>query len=241
MNITKLALTVLLGSALFAFGCGDSGGGTGGNGTGGTGTGGTGTGGTGTGGTGGGPVLPCQGSPFEGEATLFCPPENLPPTLMAVLPDGISVPVTIGATPNGDVVGGETVSIDLCTVSVFDSPISVTAEIREGSEGTLEAVDGGEGSLTAEIPEATIMGMALVIDGGSGTSDFDVDEGAETLQINLTSMLVDLLITVPLELEVLLDASDDPEAPCEVQGEGVFIPVGGGGTGGSGGGGGSQS
>jgi len=220
MKISKLALFALLGGALMAFGC-DSDSGTGGGGTGG-----------GEGGTGGGGLPSC-----EATACIFCPAEALGP--QGQLFGDINVPVDFTAVPQGDVVQGGTVTIDIAaTTEVTGLPVPVTATVGTDSTTTYTATSGGTGSLDIPIPEQALMGTDLMIDAGMGSGDFDVASDANELVIQLTSALIDLEVTSPTTLSLTLDASEGGD--CTVTGDGVSIPVSGaGGTGGSGGAGGT--
>ena len=218
MKISKLALFALLGGALMAFGCSDD---TGGGGTGG-----------GEGGTGGGGLPSC-----EATACIFCPAEALGP--QGSLFGDINVPVDFTAVPQGAVVQGGTVTIDIAaTTEVTGLPVPVTATVGTDSTTTYTATSGGTGSLDIPIPEQTLMGTDLMIDAGMGSGPFDVASDANELVIQLTSALIDIDVTSPAALSLSLDASEGGD--CTVTGDGVSIPVQGtGGTGGSGGAGGT--
>ena len=212
MKISKLALIALLGSALMAFGCSDDTSDTGG--TAGTGGGG---GGGGEGGMGGAPGVTCASN-----ACVFCPADALG-TAGAVIGD-LLVPIDFTAVPQGDVVQGSTVTVDLsASTEVNDLGIDVGATIVDGSNVVYTATAGGTGMSEIPIPVQTLMGMSLSIDGGSGTGDFDVDAAATDLVIQVTSALIDLQVTSPVNLPLTLDASEGGD--CELLGDGVTIPV----------------
>ena len=215
MKIRKLALFALLGGALMAFGCdSDSGAGAGGDG--------------GAGGAGGGGLPSC-----EATACVFCPAEALGP--QGSLFGDINVPVDFTAVPQGDVVQGGTVTIDIAaTTEVSGLPVTVTATVGPPSTTTYTATSGGTGSLDIPIPQQTLMGTDLMIDAGMGSGPFDVASDANELVIQLTSALIDLEVTSPAALSLTLDASEGGD--CTVTGDGVSIPVSGaGGNGGNGG------
>jgi hypothetical protein len=204
MNIRRLALLALLGGALTAFGCGDS-----------SST--TGPGAGGGGGEGGSGVPSC-----EATACIFCPADALGP--QGSLFGDINVPVDFTAMPQGDVVQGGTVTIDVAaTTEVSGLPVSVTAMVGASSTSTYTATSGGAGSLEIPIPEQTLMGSDLMIDAGSGSGDFDVDTNATELVVQLTSALIDIQVTSPAMLSLTLDASEGGD--CSVLGDGVTIAV----------------
>jgi len=206
MKFSKLALIALLGGALTAFGCGDSSSTTGAGGVEG-----------GSGGEGGSGVPSC-----EATACIFCPADALGPN--GTLFGDINVPVDFTAIPQGDVVQGGTVTIDVAaTTEVSGLPVSVTAMVGASSTSTYSATSGGAGSLVISIPEQTIMGTDLMIDAGSGSGDFEVDADATELVVQLTSALIDLQVTMPLPLSLTLDASESGD--CSVLGDGVTIAV----------------
>jgi len=220
-KIQKLAFMVVVGVAALSGGCGDDGdsnGGAGGDaGSGGTaGAGGIG----GTGGTGGiDPNDPCLGQP----ACIVCPQEALPPDVAPLLPEGLRVPVDFTATPEGEVVQGATVSIAIDAEIVVALPVPAEGTINEGSTSTYVATVGGDGAADVIIPEQELSGQDLVIDGGTGSGELTVDANATDLVVGLDSVLVDLSVTDPAELELVLDAS--PSGDCSIEGEGVIIPV----------------
>ena len=180
MNIRRLALLALLGGALTAFGCGDS-----------SSTTSPGAGGSG-GGEGGSGVPSC-----EATACIFCPADALGPN--GALFGDINVPVNFTAVPQGNVVQGGTVTIDIAATSEVNGlPVPVVATVQAGSTSSYGATSGGAGSLDIPIPEQTVMGTDLVIDAGSGSGDFDVDADATELVIQVTSALIDLEVTMPV-------------------------------------------
>ncbi|MGB5265201.1 MAG: hypothetical protein WBN30_01340 [Polyangiales bacterium] len=209
MKISRLALLALLGGALMAFGCSDDTSDTGG-------TAGTGGGG-GEGGMGGGGVPSC-----ETTACLFCPEAALGG--FGALIGDLNVPIDFTAVPDGAAVQGGTVMIDIsATSTINDLPATITATVTDASTTTYEATTGGVGELVIPIPEQTVMGTDLNLDGGSGTAEFTVDADATALVIQLTSALIDLDVTVPVPLTLTLDASDTGD--CAMLGDGVTIPV----------------
>ncbi len=117
MKISKLALIALLGGALVAFGCSDDSGPTGGT-----------AGGGGEGGMGGGGVPSC-----EATACLFCPQAALG-DFGALLGD-LNVPIDFTAVPEGAVVQGGAVMIDICRrpFRVITAPSSYDIWIFRGS------------------------------------------------------------------------------------------------------------
>jgi hypothetical protein len=215
MKISKLALIALLGGALMAFGCGDDSSSTSGS----AGAGGDG----GAGGAGGeGGMGGAPGGECESTACVFCPAEALG-TAGAVIGD-ILVPIDFTAVAQGAVVQGTTVTVDLAASSaVNDLGLEVAAMIVDGSKIVYSATMGGSGMSEIPIPEQPLTGMSLLIDGGSGTGDFDVDAAATELVIQVTSALIDLQVTSPVPLPLTLDASEGGD--CEVLGGGVTIPV----------------
>ena len=214
MKISKLALLALLGGALVAFGCGDDSSTSGTAGTGGTAGGG---GGGGEGGMGGSPGATCDST-----ACIFCPASALGPGGTVI--GDLVVPLDFTAVPQGAVVQGTTVTVDLAATSeVNDLPIEVEAEIIAGSNVVYSATAGGTGETEIPIPEQTLSGTDLMIDAGSGTGDFDVDADATDLVIQVTSAVIDLQVTAPLELSLTLDASEGGD--CSLLGDGVAIPV----------------
>lgn len=212
MRIIHLALVALVGGALVVVGCGGDGGGgaAGAGGTGATG---------GAGGTGGAPDDPCVGQP----ACIVCTQAVLPPDIAPFLPDGLRAPVDFTATPDGDVVQGETVSIEIAAEVVVALPLPAEGDILEGSTSTYVATIGGDGTLDIVIPEQMLAGQNLVIDGGNGSAEINVDSDATELVIGLDSILVYLSVTKPAELELTLDASANGD--CSIEGEGVIVPV----------------
>jgi len=216
MKIEQIALLALLVGALTMVGCGSDSSSTGTGGTGGS----AGTAGMGGGGTGGsGPVDPCMGIP----ACIVCGQDAIPPDLALFLPDGIRTPVAFTATPGGAVVQGGTVSIAVAAEIVVSLPIMAQGSINEGSTSTYVATAGGDGTLDIVIPEQMLAGQDLVIDGGSGSADFTVDNDATELVIGLDSIVVNLSVTSPAMLDLTLDASETGD--CTVEGDGVTIPV----------------
>jgi hypothetical protein len=210
MIIRKLALIALLGGALMAFGCSEDD----------------------EGGGGSGPTC-------EVEACLFCPLSALG-GLAAASGEDINAPIEFTAVPQGDVVAGGTVTIDIAATStISDLPVSVTAVVKApDSTTTYNATSGGTGTLEIDIPEQEVTGTTLNLNGGSGSGDFMVDANATELVIQLTAALIDLQVTEPIPGALTLDASATGE--CEMLGDGVTIPVtGAGGSGGSGGSGGA--
>ena len=208
MNISKLALIALLGSALMAFGCGGDGE---------SGTAGSGGGDGGSGGSGGTPGPTCDDT-----ACLFCPPEALDDTVSALFPDGLNVPITF--TAEGDPVAGETATIAVAATSVVGGlPVSVGATLAGTSTTTYSATNGGTGSFEIPVPEQELSGTDLEIDAGSGEGEVDVAAEATELTIHMTEAVFDLAVTDPLPLPLTLDASEG--GPCEMLGTGVTIPV----------------
>jgi hypothetical protein len=204
MNIRRLALLALLGGALTAFGCGDS-----------SST--TSPGAGGGGGEGGSGVPSC-----EATACIFCPADALGPN--GALFGDINVPVNFTAVPQGNVVQGGTVTIDIAATSeVNDLPVPVVATVEAGSTSSYSATSGGAGSLDIPIPEQTVMGTDLMIDAGSRSGDFDVDADATELVIHVTSAVIDLQVTMPVALSLSIDAGEDGD--CSVLGDGVTIAV----------------
>jgi hypothetical protein len=76
---------------------------------------------------------------------------------------------------------------------------------------------------TFAIPEQTVAGQQFLIDAGSGSADFTVGNDATELVIGLDSIVLNLAITSPLEIDLFLDASET--GACTIEGEGVTIPV----------------
>lgn len=215
MKFKQLTFSLLIGLIAVSGGCG--GGDTGG--TGGTlATGGTGGSG-GSGGTGGTDADPCLGKP----ACIVCPEESLPPDLVPFLPGGIRTPVDFMATPEGDVVQGGMVTINVEAEIVVALPLPAQGAIDQGSTSTYVAAAGGDGALDITIPEQSLSGQELVIDGGSASGEFTVDADTNELVIGLDSVLVNLSVTDPVELALVLDAS--ATGGCRIEGEGVIIPV----------------
>ena len=211
MKISKLALIALLGGALMAFGCGDSSSTPGAGGSGG-----------GAGGDGGGGGAPGVEEPCEATACIFCPADALGPS--GALFGDVNVPVNFTAVPQGNVVQGGTVTIDIAATSEVNGlPVSVVATVEAGSTSSYGATSGGAGSLDIPIPEQTVMGTDLIIDAGTGSGDFDVDADATELVIQLTSAVIDLQVTMPASISLTLDASESGD--CSVLGDGVTIPV----------------
>jgi len=218
MKISKLALIALLGGALMAFGCSDDPAPAGMGGSGGS-----------------GGVAPPT---CDVEACLFCSADSLGPNGEVI--GDLLVPVEFTAIPQGAVVQGTTVTVDFAaSTEVNDLPLEVEAMILLGSNIVYTATAGGTGETKIDIPVQTLMGRDLMIDGGSGMGDVDVDAEATNLVIQVTSARIDLLATVgTLELPLNLDASEGGD--CSLLGDGVTIPVtGAGGSGGSGGNGGT--
>ena len=210
-----------------AFGCGDDGGGGGtGGGTGGVGggTGGTGggTGGTGggTGGTGGSTGPTCTDT-----ACLFCPASALDPTVGALFPDGLNVPITFTAEPQTALTQGGTSTVDIVANSAITGlPVSVEATLADTSTTTYDVTAGGSGTADIAVPAAMLSGTDLNIDAGAGTLDATADADATDLTIQLTSAVFDLSVTSPVPLDLTLDAS--PTGPCMMLGDGVTNTVG---------------
>lgn len=136
----------------------------------------------------------------------------------------VNVPVNFTAVPQGNVVQGGTVTIDIAATSEVNGlPVSVVATVEAGSTSSYGATSGGAGSLDIPIPEQTVMGTDLIIDAGTGSGDFDVDADATELVIQLTSAVIDLQVTMPASISLTLDASESGD--CSVLGDGVTIPV----------------
>ena len=215
MRLSYFLLFALLGGALATAGCGD-GGSTGTGGSGGE----LGTGGMGGGGAGGsGSDDPCFGQ----TACIVCPKDALPPEVHPFSGAGLRVPVDFTATPDGAVVQGGTVSIEVAGQIVVSIPLSAEAFVSLGSTSTYSAVAGGDGALDIVIPEQMVAGDELVIDAGSGSADFTVADDATELVIGLGSIVLNLMITSPLEIDLPLDASQT--GGCTIEGDGVAIPV----------------
>ena len=226
-RFAKLFLISALAGTRGLVGCSDDGGtaGNGGGGTGGT------AGDNGGGGNGG-----STGDACEAPACIFCPAEALGP--QGELIGDLTVPLDYEATPEGDVVQGETATIAFSGETSIEVPVSVTADVLEGSVLRYAATSGGDGALDVTIPEQTLMGTELTIDAGEGSGDFEVAEDATALVIGVESALIDLLVTSPVEISLLIDASETGD--CSILGDGVSIPVSGaGGAGGNGGNGGN--
>lgn len=216
MKIKQLALIALLGGALTAVGCGSDSSEAAGGSAGTAGTGGTG----GLGGTGGsGSDDPCLNQP----ACIVCTQEALPPDIAPFLPDGLRTPVVFTATPDGAVVQGGTVSIEVAAEIVVTLPLMAEGAISEGSTSTYIATEGGDGTLDIVIPEQMLAGQALEIDAGSGSAEFTVGDTATELVIGLDSIVVNLSVTEPLEIDLTLDASST--GSCSIEGEGVTILI----------------
>ena len=215
MRLIHLALIALLGSALTAVGCGDDGS-IGTAGTGGAGGAG-GMGGAGAGGS--GSDDPC----FGHTACIVCTNDALPPAIQPFSHDGLRTPVDFTATPDGAVVQGGTVSIEVAAEIVISLPLMAEAAVTQGSTSTYIATAGGDGTLDIVIPEQMVAGEELVIDGGSGGANFTVGNDATELVIGLNSILLNLAIASPLEIDLPLDASET--GGCTIEGEGVTIPV----------------
>lgn len=211
MGCTRLTLGLLLAAAMVVGGCSSDDGATGGTG----GSAGTG----GNGGAGGAGVDdPCADS----AACVICGADALPQVITAFLPDGIRVPVDFTATPQGDVVQGGTVSIDIDAEALLAIPPNESS-IGPGSVTNFAAVGGGEGTLSTMVPEQSWEGENVVVDMGSGMGEFTVNTDATELVIQLDSIQVNFMVMSPVEVEVSLDVSDD--GLCTLEGDGVAIPV----------------
>jgi hypothetical protein len=209
MRITKLMVIAVLAGTLGLVGCGDDAGGEGG---------------------GGGMVPPTCESP----ACILCPAEALGPN--GALFGDLNVPLEFTAEPQGPVVQGGTVTIDVAgRTQISDLPVPVSATVEAGSTTTYIATTGGDGTLDIPIPEQDVMGTDLDIDAGSGSGPFNVDADATELVIGLNSAVIIIEVTSPAPLSLTIDASDSGD--CSVVGNGVSIPVSGAGGGGGGGGG----
>lgn len=218
MKYSGSSLALVLGAALILVGCGDD------DSSGSAGTGGdAGSGGTaGTAGEGGGgpaPQDPCADAP----ACIVCAQEALPPDIALFLPDGLRTPVTFTATPQGDVVQGATATIDVEAEVVVSLPLPAEGTINAGSTSSYAATAGGSGTIDVPVPEQDLAGQDLVIDGGSGSGEISVALDATELSIGLDSIVLDLSVTEPLMLDILLDASST--GLCSLEGEGVAIRV----------------
>jgi hypothetical protein len=218
LRFTKLVVVGVLAGTLGLVGCSEDAGGTGGT---------------------GGTVAPT----CESTACILCPAEALGPN-GAVFGD-LNVPLVFTAVPQGPVVQGGTVTIEVAgSTQISDLPVPVEATVVGGAGGaggagsttTYIATTGGDGTLEIPIPQQMIMGTDLKINAGSGSGPFDVDDDATELVIGLNSAVINIKVTSPAPLDLRLDASDTGD--CSVVGNGVSIPVsGGGGAGGAGGGG----
>ena len=162
---------------------------------------------------------PCFGQ----TACIVCPKDALPPEVHPFSGAGLRVPVDFTATPDGAVVQGGTVSIEVAGRIVVSIPLSAEASVSLGSTSTYGAVAGGDGALDIVIPEQVVAGDELVIDAGSGSADFTVADDATELVIELGSIVLNLIITSPLEIDLPLDASQT--GGCTIEGDGVAIPV----------------
>jgi hypothetical protein len=208
MGMTRLTILFAAVVAVSVTGCGsDAAGISGSSGTGGTG-----------GTAGSGPDDPCVGS----AACVICGPEALPQVVTAFLPDGIRVPIEITATPAGDVVQGQTASIEISAEAVLSIPPTETL-INGGSTAFFVATSGGTGTVELMIPEQTLEGENPVVDVGTGSADFSIDAEATELVIKFDAVLIDISILTPVEVDVTLDVSDD--GLCSLEGDGVIIPV----------------
>lgn len=228
MNISKLALIALLGSALMAFGCdsdssspGGSGGDAGAGGDGGSGGGDGGSGGDagagGDGGTGGTPAPTC-----EDTACLFCPVDTLDPTVGALFPDGLLVPITFTAV--GSQLVDTTLTVDVAATSeVSGLPVSVTATVSDESGTVYSATAGGTGSFPIAVPMQTLMGTTLEINAGAGDGTVEVEGGATEVTVQMTEAVFDIAVTEPISLPLRLDAGLDGD--CEMLGDGVVVPL----------------
>lgn len=162
--------------------------------------------------------------PCNGPACLFCPASALDPTVGALYPDGLNVPIPFGAFSNGPVIRGETTEIFLdASGAMVYFPVPVTATIAAGHTSTYQATSGGSGVATIPVPGQTVTGSDLFFDVGVGSGAFTPGSNATDMVVRLTSTVIDMTITEPLLLPVLLDAS--PSGPCEMTGVGVTIPV----------------
>jgi hypothetical protein len=144
LRFTKLVVMGLLAGMLGLVGCSEDAGGTGG---------------TGGGGGGGGTVAPT----CDSTACILCPEEALGPN--GFLFGDLNVPLDFTAVPQGPVVQGGTVTIEVAgRTQISDLPVPVVATVVGGAGGaggagsttTYIATTGGDGTLEIPIPEQTL-------------------------------------------------------------------------------------
>ena len=182
------------------------------------GTGGAGGDGGGTGGTGG------TAPPCDGPACLFCPASALDPTVGALFPDGLLLPIDFTAVPDQPLVQGATESVTMSATSFLGPlPVSVVATLSAASNTTYDVVAGGSGTADVPVPVQTVEGTTLMIDAGTGAGAFTPDSDATDVVVRLTSAVFDMTVTDPLTLPLLLDAS--PTGECVMLGDGVSLMV----------------
>jgi hypothetical protein len=169
------------------------------------------------------PVAPEPPS-CEDPACLFCPPEALDPTVAALFPDGLNVPIDLTAVPDQPLVQGATELVTMSATSVVGPlPVAVEATLSAASTTTYDVVAGGSGTADVPVPAQTVTGTTLSIDAGSGAGAFTADGNATDILVRLTSAVFDMTITQPLTLPLVLDAS--PTGDCVMTGHGVSLMV----------------
>jgi len=186
MNISKLALIALLGSALMAFGCGDdetSTGGSGGSGGGAGGEGGTAGSAGGAGGEGGGGGIGGAPGTIDGEYTFTC--------TLSGLPIPLPVEITINADDPGFSEGAASDLTTLLNYVVAPSVIDLLPGLAPDAEiSDLTAEVGVEGGTPASI-EHTAEGLpfspAAEFDSDEVTTSVTPDEGAGEVALSVTS------------------------------------------------------
>ena len=116
-----------------------------------------------------------------------------------------------------------TVSV-AATSEVGPLPVAVEAVVSDASNTTYTATAGGTGTFDIPVPMQDLgPGTTLTIDAGAGDGTVEVDAEATEVTIQMTSAVFDLAVTVPLELPLVLDATE--EGPCEMLGDGVVVAV----------------
>ena len=134
----------------------------------------------------------------------------------------LTVPFEFTATPDGNIVQGETAMVAIEASGVVSGlPVDVTATISGTS--TYDVTSGGTGTVDIEIPEQVVMGMDLTIDAGEGTLELAADAEATETVVQLTSAVFSIDVTSPVPLELNIDASETGD--CDVIGDGVALPV----------------
>jgi hypothetical protein len=153
-------------------------------------------------------------------ACLFCPVEALDPTVGALFPDGLIVPIPFTAVASGR--AGTTLTVDVSATSMVGPlPINVTATVSDESGTIYSATTGAAGAFPIAVPAQEVSGTTLSFDAGEGSGTVEVEDGATEVTIKMSAAVFDLLITDPIELPMRLDAGLD--GPCQMLGDGVRI------------------